>query len=132
MKTSKKILFIILSILLVGLISTGLAFGIELFFAFSFWKSFVFVSVLQLLVPILWDRYYVSKQLIAIANDYNSKPFRKYIIPLNCSHCGFKNDIDIDLNETEFKCTNCKKDNGIHLAFQTAAITEPMGDNNII
>jgi DNA-directed RNA polymerase subunit RPC12/RpoP len=57
---------------------------------------------------------------------YNQKPYKKYLIPLNCAHCGHKNEIEIDLTDTEFRCTNCLKYNGIHTNFMAAAITEPV------
>lgn len=132
MKTSKKILYILTSLFAVALISAGISIGFEMFFNFSFWKSFFFVSVVQILTPILWNKYYESKELVDAAKEYASKPFRRYIIGLNCAHCGKLNKVDVDLSETEFKCSHCKKDNGVHVEFMTAAITEPISDTNFL
>lgn len=132
MKTSKKILYAIISFIIIGIISGGLSIGLELFLGFAFWKSFFFVSVIQLVAPMLWNKYYESAQLIELAREYTSKPFKRYMINLNCAHCGHINSIDMDLAETEFKCVNCKKDNGIHIEFMTAAITVPVSETNFL
>jgi hypothetical protein len=132
MKTSKKVLYVLLSLIIIGIISGGLSVGIELFLGFSFWKSFFFLSVVQFVGPMLWTKYFESAQLIELAKEYTNKPFKRYMINLNCAHCGQVNSIDMDLAETEFKCTNCKKDNGIHIEFMTAAITVPVSDPNML
>jgi phage FluMu protein Com len=132
MKTSKKILYALLSFLIIGIISGGLSIGFELFFGFAFWKTFFFISVVQFVGPMLWNKYYESAQLINLAKEYAAKPFKRYMINLNCAHCGQINTVEMDLAETEFKCTNCKKDNGIHIEFMTAAITVPVSETNFL
>lgn len=132
MKTSKKILYICLSLAITSAISGGLSLGVELFLALSFWKSFFFFSTAQLIIPFLWSKYYETANLLAYAKEYASKPFKEYRIGLNCAHCGHSNKVEVNLVDTEFKCTNCGKDNGIHVEFMTAAITEPMSDTNFL
>jgi hypothetical protein len=126
MKTSKKILFLTISLGITSLISGGLALGINAFFSIPFWGSFWFFVCAQILGSLAWDRYMETERIVAEVKAYNQKPYKKYLIPLNCAHCGHKNEIEIDLTDTEFRCTNCLKYNGIHTNFMAAAITEPV------
>lgn len=126
MKTSKTILLFATSILITSTISAGLAGGLYGFFNIAFWNSFWFFFCLQVLGSFLWDRYAETNQIVAAVKEYNNKPYRKYLIPLNCGHCGYKNEIEIDLTDNEFQCSNCLKNNGIHVNFMAAAITEPI------
>jgi hypothetical protein len=125
MKTSKKILMILTSCAIVSAISAGLSFGLSIF-GISFWPAFWLIVTIQFLAPVIWDRLYDSRKLVEALNEYRAKPYRKYSIPLNCTHCNAKNEVEIDLTDTEFRCENCKKFNGIHVNFMTAAITEPL------
>jgi hypothetical protein len=125
MKPSKKILMVTTSVAITSAISAALAYGLSIF-GFSFWPVFWLIVVIQFLAPILWSRLYETRKLMEALEVYKAKPYRKYSIPLNCTHCNAKNEIEIDLTDTEFKCENCKKFNGIHVNFMTAAITEPI------
>ena len=109
-----------------GLLSGGVALGLNLLFSFSFWGAFLVALSLQISWSMFRSEYLEGKKFLELAKEYSSKPYRKYIIPLNCAHCGSKNEIEIDLTDTEFQCDNCKKYNGIHTNFMTAAITEPI------
>jgi len=126
MKTSKKILFLAISLGITSLISGGLALGLNAFFSIYYWGSFWFFFCSQILGSLAWDRFGETNKILAEVKEYNKKPFRKYLIPLNCAHCGHKNEIELDLTDTEFRCTNCLKHNGIHTNFMTTAITEPV------
>lgn len=128
MKTSKKLLIITVSILLTAFISACLSSGFSFFLAWNFWPIFWFFFGMQILVSLWYDKYYESEKLIKAVQEYANKPYKKYMIPLNCAHCGVKNEIQIDLTDTEFRCDNCKKYNGIHVNFMTAAITEPVNE----
>lgn len=126
MKKSKKILIIFVFLLISSVLSGIFALGLNLLFNFSFWGAFLVASACQISWSIFRSEYLEGKKLLELAKEYSSKPYRKYIIPLNCAHCGSKNEIEIDLTDTEFRCDNCKKYNGIHTNFMTAAITEPI------
>ena len=125
MKTSKKILLIITSLGITSGLSAALAGGISML-GYSFWLSYWFLCAFQIICPIIWNRYYETRNIINLIKEYNAKPYKKYEIPLDCANCGSKNNIEIDLTETEFRCTNCQKFNGIHVSFMTAVITEPI------
>jgi DNA-directed RNA polymerase subunit RPC12/RpoP len=125
MKTSKKILIIFTSILVTALISTGLSAGTSFILSWNFWPIFWLFFAAQILGSLIWDKYYESNQIIAAVKEYASRPYRKYMLAMNCAHCGHKNEIEIDLTDTEFRCSNCQKYNGIHVNFMAAAITEP-------
>lgn len=131
MKTSKKILIIFSSLFLTACLSAGLSFGTAFLLDWSFWPLFWLFFSCQILISFCYDRFYESKKLLDAVKEYTSKPYKKYIIPINCGHCGSKNELEIDLTDTEFKCSNCKKYNGIHINFMAAAITEPVSDNTI-
>lgn len=126
MKTSKKILILLVSLSISALISAGISLGFLTFLNINFWYSFWFFISLQISGSLIWDKYYESKIIIDAIKEYSNKPFKKYLIPLNCAHCGTKNEVEIDLTDTEFRCKNCEKYNGIHTNFVTAAITEPI------
>lgn len=124
MKTAKKILLIIVGIIIISAISSGLSLGMSLFFGLSFWKSFAFFSTLQVIVPELWRTYYVDKNVVESARIYAQKPYKKYMLALDCTHCGYTSQVEVDLsNETEYNCPHCKKDNGVHVQFMTTSIT---------
>jgi len=125
MKTSKKLLFLAISLGITSLISGGLSLGLSTFFSVSFWGSFWFFFCVTILSSLAWDRYVETERIVAEVKAYNQKPYKKYLIPLNCAHCGHKNEVEIDLTDTEFRCNNCLKHNGIHVNFMTAAITDP-------
>lgn len=126
MKTSKKLLYIGTSVLITSLISAGLAAGMFAIFGISFPHAFFFWFAAQVLGFLAWERYGETQKILKSVEEYNKKPYKKYWIPLNCAHCGHKNEIEIDLTDTEFRCPNCLKFNGIHVNFMAAAITEPL------
>lgn len=130
MKTSKKLLIVAISLFFTSIISACLALGAITFFGASFWYAFWFFNALQIGGSVAWDKFYESRNTVRIleehAKEFANKPFRKYLIPLQCSHCSHTNEIEIDLNDTEFRCEGCKKYNGVHVNFTTAAITEPI------
>lgn len=126
MKTNKKILMLVVSLLISALISAGISGGLLTFFNINFWLSFWFFITLQIGGSIWLSNFYESNKIIAAVREYASKPYKKYMLPLNCAHCGHKNEIEIDLSDTEYRCENCKRYNGIHVNFMSAAITEPI------
>lgn len=126
MKTSKKILMLVTSLGITVAISIAITGILSIFWAFSFWAIVACLSGVQLAATITWDNMYESRRIVKAVQEYNSKPYRRYMIELNCAHCGSKNEVDVDLNETEFRCINCRKFNGIHVNFIAAAITEPV------
>lgn len=131
MKTNKKILIIFSSLFLTACLSAGISFGTSFLLGWSFWPLFWLFFSSQILISFCYDRFYESKKLLDAVKEYTNKPYKKYIIPINCGHCGTKNELEIDLTDTEFRCPNCKKYNGIHINFMAAAITEPVSDNMI-
>lgn len=75
----------------------------------------------------MWDKYVVQQTMVENAKEYLKKPFKSYLLSnINCGHCGHPNNIEVDLDNTEFTCRNCNKQNGIHVNFVVAAITEPL------
>ena len=96
MKKSKKILIILVFLLISSVLSGIFALGLNLLFNFSFWGAFLVASACQISWSIFRSEYLEGKKLLELAKEYSSKPYRKYIIPLNCAHCGSKNEIEID------------------------------------
>lgn len=126
MKTSKKILLIISGILLVCTISYGFAYSLNILFAISFWAIFILTSLIQLIVPKIWDKYSTDKQLLEYAQEYASKPFQEYEIDVACTYCGKSNILAVDLNNTTFDCSTCNRQNALYINFIPAAITKPL------
>jgi hypothetical protein len=126
MKISKKILLIITSFSIISVFSGAIAYGLNAIYNIPFWAVFWIANSLQIAWSIYRDQYLEGRKITNAITEYSKKPYKKYYIPLNCAHCGHKNEIEIDLTDTEFRCENCKKFNGIHTNFMTAAITEPI------
>lgn len=131
MKTSKKILIVATSFIITSLLSLCISYGVAFILDWNIWPIFWLCFASQILFSFWYDRFYESKKLISAATEYANKPYKKYIIPINCGHCGKKNEIELDLTDTEFTCQICKKHNGIHVNFMAAAITEPISDSSI-
>lgn len=122
MKTSKKILIIVVAIafiLFVGAIFgwVGTAIGLP------FWPIAVGVSVLQVLGKIVFDRYVEFDFLKKSLEEYNSKPYKEFMIPLTCQVCGKTDNVAMDLSKTEYRCTGCERMNAIYVTFATAAMS---------
>lgn len=126
MKTSKKILIICASLAITALISAGISLGLYTVFNFNFWGSFSILFTVQNAWSIYRAEYLDRRKIVKAVQEYSQKPYKKYLIPINCGHCGSKNELEIDLTDTEFQCDNCKKYNGLHVNFMAAAMTEPI------
>lgn len=134
MKINKKILIIAVSLGISSLISLGLSWGVVALFDISFLGSFLFFLALQFLIHFIINDWYEStnvikeqKEIKEVLQEYNKKPFKQYLLELNCSHCSAKNEVVLDLDEeTEFKCTNCGKDNVVYTNIMTASKTNPI------
>jgi hypothetical protein len=62
--------------------------------------------------------------------EYASKDYKKYILPLTCQACGKENTVELDLENTEFTCKFCEVENAIYTNFSTVVKTSPMYDVN--
>ncbi len=62
--------------------------------------------------------------------EYSSKDYKKYILPLTCQACGKENTVELDLENTEFTCKFCGVENAIYTNFSTVVKTSPMYDVN--
>lgn len=126
MKTSKKILAVIVSLAIMATIATLLASGAYAVFGLSFWGIFELAIGTQLIIPYLfenvWEKYVLKKQI----DEYNSKPYKQYPIKTACQHCGNLAVLNLDLDDTEYVCGNCHKHNAVHVTFMTAAIQTPV------
>lgn len=124
MNTSKKILLICKAISIIVATSSLIAWSFMTLFAVNFWAMFIIGVVLQLIFPELKDTYIFSKNVRDSLKEYADKPFRKYEIPLTCQYCGSKEVIDVDLNNTTYKCQTCDRKNAVYVSFMTAAISD--------
>jgi hypothetical protein len=121
MKTSKKILIISIVVAFIFLVAAvfgwvGTAFGLP------FWPITVGICVLQIVGKILFDRYYEYNLLKTSLEEYTSKPYKEYLVPLICQVCGKTDNVSMDLTKTEYRCTNCERMNAIYVTFATAAM----------
>jgi hypothetical protein len=124
MKTSKKILILIITLLIVGGLSGLAAWAIVSVFGGYFFPMFT-LSALTLLfghaaVDKLAEIFIFRKKLVALSN----RPFRDYLLNLMCQHCSHVQPVAIDLQDSDFICTKCERRNGIHTTITTAAVTE--------
>jgi len=129
MKLSKAILIVLTSLAITAAISTCLSLGCLTLFGTSFWYMFLAFFASQIGGYWYFIQYKESETIQKNVLEYNNKPFKRYIVPLKCSHCSHVNEIATDLQQSEFQCTNCLKYNGVHVNFMCAAITEPISMN---
>ena len=127
MKTSKKILSICLVIGVMVGVASGIAWGLTAF-SFPFWKIFWLAFVLQYAGPMLYKEFVEFRYIKQALAEYNSKPFKQYMVPLKCQYCGRNQNVAIDLSETEYICETekggCGRKNAIYVNFMTAAISD--------
>ena len=126
MKTSKRILVVMVSLLLVTIIAASLASGLQFLLGYPFWQLFYSFVGLQLIAPKITDYLYEKLILKKVLDEYNSKPYKQYAINTACQHCGNVSTMNLDLDDTEYKCGNCQKGNAVHVTFMTAAIQTPV------
>jgi hypothetical protein len=124
MTNYKKFLLLLQSILTMGVISSGVGLAIWWMFAINFWGVFLLTSIVQLIFPRLYDKFLYSKAIKDGLDEYNAKPYKKYQITLACQSCGHRENIDVDLNDTVYKCDHCHRMNGIYVTFTTAVISD--------
>ena len=124
MKTSKRILKLIVSLTATALISAGLSGGLYLFLGTGFLGGFIFFFAAQILGFFLYDRYIESRNITSLLKEYVQKPFREYSVTLPCQFCGRQQDVPLIFDDLEFECQNCKGKNAIHIEFRTAAISK--------
>jgi len=129
MKTSKRILIVLVSLCLVALIAASLALGLQYFLAYPFWHIFYSLIGLQLILPKISNFFYEKYTIKKVLDEYNSKPFKQYAIDTACQHCGNVATMNLDLNDTEYQCGNCGKRNAVHVTFLTAAVQTPVNTN---
>ena len=124
MKTSKKILMLLGTLAVVGIISGSSAWALNVCFHFHFWGMFVLVSLVQLFGNSIQERYVDHNMIKSRLDEIRSKRYKDYLINLMCQHCSHIQPISVDLEDSEFSCANCGRRNGIHTAISTAAVTE--------
>ena len=122
MNINKKLLLLGKSLFFMSLWSALFSFGLHLMFDINFWGSFIIATILQIIAPLAYNKYVVVNSLKSSLEEYNKKPYKQYRIPLTCQSCGSNEDIDVDLNNTTYKCSNCHRTNAIYVSFTTAVV----------
>lgn len=123
MKTSKRILIIIVFLIITSAISALLSIP-ALIFGYSFWYSFFFFMGIQPLGKYLYDRYVEVNILIDTRNQLLEKPYKEEILGVNCAICNTAQEIPFNLQHTEFRCLKCQRLNSIHTTVSVQAVTE--------
>lgn len=122
MTTNKKILIIVLSLLGIATISAISGFAFHAIWGLDYWGVFCLSALIQFAAPLAVERYTFSKKIQKSVEEYASKPYRKYEIPLTCQYCGHSEAVDVDLNNTIYKCSTCERRNAVYVSFMTAVI----------
>lgn len=123
MKTSEKILFISIGLILIASISAIFSWVLVALFGVSFWPIFIGLALLQIVGQHIADRYLEINVIKKGLQEYNAKPYKEFIIPLTCQVCGKVDNVTMDLSETEYRCTSCQRKNAIYVTFATAAMS---------
>ena len=113
---------IVTSFSIVSAISIGFGLGMNLVFGLSSLGAGVLAFIAQIGGYLFYDKVVEYNLLKSAIDDFKSKPYKEYNIPLSCQYCGKAENINVDLNETIYECSNCKRKNGIHVTFMTTAM----------
>lgn len=114
------------SILITFGISTLLS-GISYYAGYSFWLSFLTVTVIQFG---LWNliQYILEWRTAIKLRDIESTmliELNKQVINIPCIHCKTVNTVPIRFDQNnEFQCTDCDKTNSVYIEVEVAAKTE--------
>jgi hypothetical protein len=131
MKLSKKIFIIIKSLSIVAIISSIISAALSSIFTVPFWSVFILVSMIQLLFPSCYDLF-MDKIIIKRQLDiYNAKEYKRYPIQTACQHCGDITTRALNLDDSQYRCDNCGKDNAIHVTYMVAAIQSAPNTYNL-
>jgi DNA-directed RNA polymerase subunit RPC12/RpoP len=122
MTTQKKLLIVFLVLLAIAAISATAGFAGAVLFGLHYWGVFALTALVQFIIPLAAERYTFSKKIQEAVKEYANKPFRKYEIPLTCQYCGHSETVDVDLNNTVYKCSTCDRKNAVYVSFMTAII----------
>ena len=114
------------SILITLGISTLLS-GLSLYAGYSFWLSFLTVTVIQFG---LWNliQYILEWRTTIKLRDIESNmliELNKQVVNIPCIHCKTVNTIPIRFDQNnEFQCTDCDRTNSVYIEVEVAAKTE--------
>lgn len=125
------IIIMALSVGLMFIISGLFGFGVSLF-GLSGWGTFLIVTGIQLFIMLPINRFlgikFNKSELKRLDKILQIQEIEgKQLTTLECSYCGNKNAMLIDVNqENEFICTTCKNKNKIILQFTAVQTTDPI------
>lgn len=131
MKLTKQIFIVVRSLTIVSVISAILAIAITGVFGTSFWYMFLLIAMLQLLFPSCYDMCMDKIVLKRQLDIYNEKEYKRYPIQTACQHCGDIVVQSLDLDDSQYQCANCGKNNAIHVTYMVAAIPSTPNTYNL-
>jgi len=123
MKSSKRILVLLVALLLMSAIAGILSIP-AIIFHYSFYWSFAFFFGIQPILKALYDNYIEVNILADYKTKMLEKPFREDIVPFNCQACGTIHEVPYNIHVMDFRCLKCKRLNNINLTFQTTIANE--------
>jgi DNA-directed RNA polymerase subunit RPC12/RpoP len=129
MKTSKKILVLLLSLTITFVISSILTVGLGIFTTVPFWPATSSFMILIWLINYFFQYYRDTYVIQSELKKLNSKPYKDYTMESTCQSCGHKQNVVVNLEDLEYSCDRCKRKNAIYVTFMTAAVTEPSSVN---
>lgn len=132
MKPAKALLYIVFLLLLVFGISGTTAYSLHVIFNIPTWAPFILITVLQFVGWAAWDKYIEFDAIKTRLDELNAKPFREYLFPLPCQHCSTMQQVVINLENDEFICEHCGKENVVRTEFKTAAKVAEINEKGIL
>lgn len=121
------IIVIVRSLLIVLLVSLGIAFSLKSFLGFT--ETFILVTILQFFIAFFWKNFTIKKEIQAvkeITEDY-TEVLEKCVVSVACP-CGKEiNDIIVfAAEEAIVKCNKCDNDFKVICDVRTQLVTEPL------
>tara|TARA_R110000772_G_scaffold211553_2_gene322133 strand:- start:355 stop:810 length:456 start_codon:yes stop_codon:yes gene_type:complete len=123
---------IILSLIIVSLISTGIAFGLSEFI--DFWKIFTLSIVIQFAGSYIWKSrsiVYGEDAISEIADDLEEL-INRTLLEVECPCGKYKTIEPVFINEAlVLECPDCKNKFSVLIDTKTALITEPLAPEDV-
>jgi len=95
-------------------------------FNITFWKTFLFILIVQL---VCWNIYttYQRTKLIKIQQEIEREfvqNLQKQEVQISCAACNHEHFIPVDINDANtFQCEACEQKNTVYINIETAAMT---------
>ena len=132
MKTSKKILILVYAISRMAVTAAAVGYSLYYIINSPVWAGFILAALIQLFGQRLWESWLEANLVKSRLDELNAKEYREYILDLPCQHCSAMQPVTINLDEDEFVCKHCSKENKVVISIMTAAKIPEIDEKGIL